>query len=164
MACKHFARGLQTFCTRFANRLHRACKYSAQGPVKELHAACEYTARGLRICLTWPANTLHRVCKSVAQGLQIRCTVFVNMVHKACKYAAQGLQICCTVPAQSLQHSCTGPTNILHLRLHICCTGPAPIFHRAPNMLHKSRKYVLREACRYAAQGLPTYAARSLQI
>ena len=132
----------------------------------------QYAAQGLQICS--------------AQSLQI-CSA-QNKIKQECDAqrlhicSAQGLQICsapclkiCCVqspqmPIQMLhmvcKHNmrCTAPTNILHLRLQICCTGPAPIFHRAPNMLHKSRKYVLREACRYAAQGLPRYAARSLQI
>ena len=93
-----------------------------------------------------PANMLCAVLENVL------CAQSAN----ADTNAAHGLQ--------TYYMRCTGPTNILHLRVHICCTGPAPVFHRAPNMLHKSRKYVLREACRYAAQGLPRYAARSLQI
>ena len=132
----------------------------------------QYAAQGLQICsaqslqMCSAQNQIKQECDAQrlhicsAQGLQICfapclkiCCVHnpqmpIHMLHMVCKHNMR----------------CTGPTNILHLRLQICCTGPAPIFHRAPNMLHKSRKYVLREACRYAAQGLPSYAARSLQI
>ena len=125
----------------------------------------QYAAQGLQICS--------------AQSLQI-CSA-QNQINQECDAqrlhigSAQGLQIC-FAPCLKMccGHNPQMPIQMLHMvckhnicaaqGLQICCTGPAPIFHRAPNMLHKSRKYVLREACRYAAQGLPRYAAQSLQI
>ena len=91
----------------------------------------QYAAQGLQICsaqslqMCSAQNQIKQECDAQrlhicsAQGLQI---CFAPCLKICCVYNPQmPIQMLHTVCKHNMH--CTGPTNILHLRLQICCTG-----------------------------------------